>query len=108
MNIYVGKLSYDLTEDELRAAFAAHGEIESVNIIKDRDTGRSKGFGFVEMPQKSQGLAAIEALNETDLGGSTITVNEARPKSPRRGGGGGGGGGRGGGGYGGGGGRNRY
>ena len=89
MNIYVGKLSYDLTEDELSAAFAAYGEIESVNIIKDRDTGRSKGFGFVEMSQNSQGLAAIEALNESELGGTKISVNEARPKTGGRGGGGG-------------------
>jgi RNA recognition motif-containing protein len=92
MNIYVGNLSYELTEDDLRAAFQAHGEVESVNIIVDRNTGRAKGFGFVEMPEKDQAQAAIEALNGTDLGGRTLAVNEARPKAPRsdRGFGGGG------------------
>jgi cold-inducible RNA-binding protein len=114
MNIYVGNLGYDLTDDELRAAFQPFGEVESARIIIDRDSGRSKGFGFVEMPDREQAVAAIDALNGTDLGGRTITVNESRPK-PQRGGGGdrrGGGGGYGGdrrrGGGGGGGGRNRY
>lgn len=108
MNIYVGNLSYQLTEDELKSAFEAHGEVESARIVNDRDTGRSKGFGFVEMPEKDQATAAIEALNGSELGGRTITVNEARPKAPRnnRGGGRGGFGGGRGGGYGGG--RSRY
>jgi len=94
MNIYVGNLSYQLKEEELSAAFAAFGEVESARIITDRDTGRSKGFGFVEMPNRDEALAAIEGLNETELVDRQITVNEARPKAPRdgarRGGGGGG------------------
>ena len=84
MKIYVGNLSYELAEDELKAAFQAHGEVESVNIVVDRYTGRAKGFGFVEMPEKEQALAAIEALNGKELAGRTIVVNEARPKAPRR------------------------
>ena len=90
MNIYVGNLSYQLKEDEIRDAFAAFGEVESARMITDRDTGRSKGFGFVEMPNREEALAAIEGLNETELGDRQITVNEARPKAPRdnRGGGG--------------------
>ncbi len=83
MNIFVGGLSYQLTEDELKTAFESYGEVESAKIIEDRDTGRSKGFGFVEMPEKEEALKAIEGLNGTELGGKTITVNEARPK-PRR------------------------
>jgi RNA recognition motif-containing protein len=86
MNIYVGNLSYDLTEGDLKTAFQAHGEVESVNIIVDRNTGRAKGFGFVEMPEKEQGLAAIEALNGKELAGREIVVNEARPKAPKTGG----------------------
>jgi RNA recognition motif-containing protein len=114
MNIFVGNLDYQLTEDNLKTAFQAYGEAESARILTDRDTGRSKGFGFVEMPEKEEALKAIEALNGTELGGKTITVNEARPKlqrNNRRGGFGGGGrskaggGGRGGSG---GGGRNRF
>ena len=100
-NIYVGNLSYEATEDDLRQAFEAHGEVSSVAIIMDKMTGRSRGFGFVEMPEKSQAEAAINALNLQEIRGRAITVNEARPKG--EGGGGGGGGGRGG--YGGGGGR---
>lgn len=95
MNIYVGNLSYQLTEDDLKAAFEAYGEVESSRIITDRNSGRSKGFGFVDMPDREQALAAIEGLNETELGERTITVNEARPKperDDRRGGGFGGGG----------------
>ena len=103
-NIYVGNLSYEATEDDLRQAFEAHGEVSSVAIIKDKMTGRSRGFGFVEMPEKSQAEAAIAALNLQEIRGRAITVNEARPKGE---GGGGGGGGRGGYGGGGGGGR-RY
>ncbi|HEX9745950.1 MAG TPA: RNA-binding protein [bacterium] len=93
MNIYCGNLGYDLSEDELKAAFEAYGEVESARVISDRDTGRSKGFGFVEMPDKSQALAAINGLNGVEMKGRSMTVNEARPKAPpgdRRGGGGGG------------------
>jgi len=107
-NIYVGNLSYEATEDDIRQAFEAHGEVSSVSIIMDKMTGRSRGFGFVEMPDKNQANAAIQALNLQEVRGRAITVNEARPKAEggaRGGGGGGGGGGRGG--YGGGGGRGR-
>ncbi|MFQ5646495.1 MAG: RNA recognition motif domain-containing protein [bacterium] len=83
MNIYVGNFGYDLSEEDLTAAFRSHGEVESARIITDRDTGRSKGFGFVEMAEKEEGMSAIEALNGTELAGRTITVNEARPKVPR-------------------------
>jgi RNA recognition motif-containing protein len=69
MNIYVGNLSYDITEAELRTAFTAHGEVESVRIITDRDSGRSKGFGFVEMPNSDEARAAIDAINGTELKG---------------------------------------
>jgi len=107
MNIYVGNLDYQLTEDNLKAAFQAYGDVESVRIITDRDTGRPKGFGFIEMPEKEEALKAIEALNGTELGGRKITVNESRPRPQRnnRRGGFGGGGRRGGSG---GGGRNRF
>ena len=80
MKIFVGSLSYDLTDDELKAAFEAYGEVVSATIIVDRDSGRSKGFGFVEMAEKEEALKAIEGLNGTDLSGRTIAVNEARPK----------------------------
>ena len=90
MNIYVGNLSYDVTEAELRTAFSAHGEVDSVRIITDRDSGRSKGFGFVEMPSSDEAQAAIEALNGQDLKGREIKVNEARPRQERPRGGGGG------------------
>ena len=105
-NIYVGNLSYEATEDDIRQAFAAHGEVTSVSIIMDKMTGRSRGFGFVEMSDKNQAEAAIAALNLQEVRGRAITVNEAKPKTeggPR----GGGGGGRGGYGGGGGGGRGR-
>jgi len=92
MNIYVGNLSFDTTEAELRAAFEAHGEVASAAVITDRDTGRSRGFGFVEMPSTDEAKAAIEALNGTELGGRTLNVNEARPRGDRRGGQGGRGG----------------
>jgi cold-inducible RNA-binding protein len=124
MNIYAGNLSYEVTEDDLQTAFAAFGQVESVNVIKDRFSGESRGFGFVEMPSKDEAKAAIEGLNGKEIKGKSIMVNEARPKSNdrdrggrgnRRGGGGYGGGGNrgghgGGGGYGGGGGggRRRY
>jgi len=83
MNIYVGNLAYTVTEDELREAFAAFGEVSRANVIMDRDTGRSKGFGFVEMPDNSQAEAAIAGLNEQSLGGRAIRVNEARPRDDR-------------------------
>ena len=107
MNIYVGNLSNDATEEDLRQAFEAFGEVSSINIIKDRYSGESRGFGFVEMPTKTEAEAAIEALNGQEIQGRAVNVNEARPKADnRRGGGGGGGrGGRGGRGGGGGGGR---
>ena len=98
MNIYVGNLSFDETESSLETAFAAHGEVTSARIITDRETGRSRGFGFVEMSDEAQARAAIAALNGTSVNGRDLTVNEARPKEDRggsRGGfGGGGGGGR--------------
>ena len=102
MKLFVGSLSYDLTDDELKTAFEVYGAVESATIIVDRDSGRSKGFAFVEMPEKEEALKAIEGLDGKDLGGRTVAVNEARPKPKRSGGFGGG---RGGGGYGGGGGR---
>jgi RNA recognition motif-containing protein len=83
MNIYVGNLAFSTTEDDLREAFAAHGEVTSVNIIKDRHTGDSRGFGFVEMADEQAGTAAIDALNNVDLGGRTLKVNQARPKRER-------------------------
>ena len=92
MNIYVGNLSYDCTETDLREAFSAHGEVDSVRLITDRDTGRSKGFGFVEMPNDTEAQAAMEALNGTEMMERTIKVNEARPRQERPRGGGGGGG----------------
>jgi RNA recognition motif-containing protein len=99
MNIYVGNLSRDVTEDDLREAFKGFGQVESVNVIKDRFTGESRGFGFVDMPSKAEAQSAISGLNGKDLQGRRISVNEARPRSPSRGGGGGRGGfGRGGGG----------
>jgi RNA recognition motif-containing protein len=93
-NIYVGNLSYEATEDDLRQAFEAHGEVTSVAIIKDKMTGRSRGFGFVEMSDKNQANAAIQALNLQEVRGRAITVNEARPKAEGGARGGGGGGGR--------------
>jgi RNA recognition motif-containing protein len=98
MNIYVGNLSYDVDDGALRAAFEPHGEVTSAQVIMDRMTGRSRGFGFVEMPSTEEAKAAIEALNGSELDGRALNVNEARPRSDRRGGGGGGGRGRGGGG----------
>jgi RNA recognition motif-containing protein len=103
MKIYVGNLPYEVTEDDLRQVFEQSGEVESVNIINDKYSGRSKGFGFVEMPSKAEGEAAIESLNGNDLKGRSLNVNEARPRTDNRGGRGGYGGSRGGkGGYGGG------
>ena len=98
-NLYVGNLPHSTTEAELRAAFEPHGAVEKVSIVTDRDTGRSRGFGFVEMTNAAEADKAVAALNGTELGGRTLTINEAKPKSDRpKGGGqrfGGGGGGRG-------------
>ena len=88
MKIYVGNLSYDVTEEELRQEFVAFGEVESVNLITDRYSGRPKGFGFIEMPTVSEGQAAITALNGKVLKERTLTVNAARPRTDNRGGGG--------------------
>ena len=90
--IYVGGLPYSATESELSDLFAQHGTVESVNVITDKFTGQSRGFGFVEMATKEEAEAAISALNSTEMGGRTLTVNEARPQTPRTGGGGGRGG----------------
>ncbi len=87
MKLYVGNLSYDLTEEELKQNFAEYGEVNSVSILKDRDTGRPKGFGFVEMSSKAQAEAAIAGLNGKMLKDRTIVVNEARPREENRGGG---------------------
>ena len=81
MNIYIGNLSYDVTEDDIRSAFEDFGSVDSVKIIMDRYTGRSKGFGFVEMPDDSEAKAARSELNEKDFKGRTIKVNEARPRT---------------------------
>ena len=95
MNIYVGNLPYEVTEEDLRLAFEPFGQVDSVNIIKDRFSGQSKGFGFVEMPSMEEAQAAINDLNSKDLKGRTLNVNEARPRAEggrgrgRRGGGGG-------------------
>jgi len=91
-NIFVGNLSFNTNEDELRQAFEAYGQVDRVSIMTDRDTGRSRGFGFVEMANSEDGEKAIAALNGSQVGGRTINVNEARPKTERAGGGGGGGG----------------
>ena len=106
--LYVGNLSYDMSQDDLRAMFEEHGTVDSAQIIMDRETGRSKGFGFVEMASEDEAQAAIGALNGKQSGGRTLTVNEARPREDRGGGGGRSGGGRGGYGGGGGGGRGGY
>ena len=97
-NLYVGNLPHSTTEADLRSLFEPHGAVEKITLVTDRDTGRSRGFGFVEMTNASEADKAIATLNGTDLGGRTLTINEARPKAERpRGGGGrfGGGGGRG-------------
>lgn len=83
MNIYVGNLSYQATDDDLRAAFEAFGQVSSAQVIKDKFTGRSRGFGFVEMPDNSEGQKAIEGVNETDIAGRSVRVNEARPREDR-------------------------
>jgi RNA recognition motif-containing protein len=96
-NIYVGNLSFQTTEQEIRSLFEAHGSVDRVNIVTDRDTGQPRGFAFVEMTNNAEGDRAIEAVNGKDVGGRTLNVNEARPKSEGGGGGrgyAGGGGGR--------------
>ncbi len=89
--IYIGNLSRQTTEEALEAAFGAFGTVQSVAIIRDRYTGDSRGFGFIEMDNQEEATAAITGLNETQLDGRTVTVNEARPRAERPGGGGGGG-----------------
>src|SRR4030042_63150 len=97
MKIYVGNLSFDVTDDDLRQAFEAFGQVETANVIKDKFSGESKGFGFVEMPSKEEAAAAMAGMNGKDLKGKAVNVNEARPRVDRpRGGGGGYGGGGGG------------
>ena len=91
MNVYVGNLPWGLSEEDLREAFEAFGEVASVKIIQDKFTGRSRGFGFVEMPNNEEGEAAISALNGKDFKGREIVVNQARPRRDDDGGGGGGG-----------------
>ena len=83
MNIYIGNLSYDTAEADVRTAFEGHGEVTSVNIISDNNTGTSKGFGFVEMESQQEAEAAIQALNETDMHGRTVKVSEARQRPER-------------------------
>ena len=108
-NIFVGNLSFNTSEDELRQLFEPYGQVDRVSIMTDRDTGRSRGFGFVEMASDEEGEKAIAGLNGSQVGGRTLNINEARPKTERGGGGGSGGrdrgdrGGRGGGGR-----RNRW
>ncbi len=80
MNIYVGNLAYSLNDDELKAAFEDFGAVDTARVITDRETGRSKGFGFVEMPSDDEAQSAIDALNGSELNGRTLTVNKARPK----------------------------
>jgi RNA recognition motif-containing protein len=103
MNVYVGNLPFSTSNEDLAAMFRRFGEVTSAQVITDRDTGRSRGFGFVEMADDDAARTAIEELNDSDIGGRRLTVNEARPRQPRREGGGGGGGG-----YRGGGGRDRW
>jgi len=88
--IFVGNLSFGATEDTIRSLFESHGTVDTVSLITDRDTGRSRGFGFVEMANDTEAQRAITAINGKDVDGRTLTVNEARPKSERSGGGGGG------------------
>jgi len=94
--LYVGNLSYGTSSEDLQEMFSRFGTVESAKVIEDRDTGRSKGFGFVEMSSDAEAQAAITGMNGKEVDGRTLTVNEARPREDRGGGGGGGGGGRGG------------
>ena len=94
MNIYVGNLSYEVTEEDLKEAFEVFGKVETVRVLKDNDTGRSKGFGFVEMSNNADAQSAISGLNDKELKGRTLKVNTARPRTENRGGRGGFGGGR--------------
>jgi len=98
VKIYVGNLSYSTTSEDLQELFEQSGEVESAQVMQDRDTGRSRGFGFVQMVNREEGLSAIESLNGSEFQGRVLTVNEARPREERPRGGGGYGGGRGGGG----------
>ena len=107
VNIYVGNLAWGCTNDDLMQLFSQHGTVARAQVILDRETGRSRGFGFVEMPNEAEAKVAVEALNNFNFQGRPLTVNEARPREPRPGGGGGGYGGGGRGGYGGGGGGGR-
>src|SRR5271165_6931736 len=93
-NLYVGNLPHSTTESELRTVFEAHGAVEKVSIVTDRETGRARGFGFVEMTNPAEADKAIAALNGTELGGRALKINEAQPKTDRPRGGGGGGGGK--------------
>lgn len=88
-NIYVGNLDYNVTEDQLRQTFSAYGQVDNVTILRNRDTGQPRGFGFVEMANDEEADKAIAGVNGTQLGSRNLTVNEARPKTPRSGGGGG-------------------
>ena len=90
MKLYVGNLAFQTSSEELQTLFAQVGTVESVSLIEDRETGRSRGFGFVEMSTKEEGAAAIQQFNGTDLGGRALNVNEAKPREDRGGGGGGG------------------
>ena len=83
MNIYIGNLSYNVTDQDLQKLFEAYGKVDRSNVISDRETGRSKGFGFIEMPEQSEGQEAIEELDGQDVDGRNIRVNEARPKEDR-------------------------
>ena len=89
MNIYVGNLSWEVTQDDLKEAFEAHGQVASANLVTDKYTGKSRGFGFVEMPVEDEARSAMGALNGTDLKGRQLNVNEAKPRNDRGGGGGG-------------------